>query len=219
VDSAVLLDGLLDRGWNVVPFYVRTGCVWQSAELWAARRFLAAVARPELADLMVLDMPLDDLYGDHWSLSGVDVPDDTTSDDAVFLPGRNPLLLLKPAIWCWMHGISHLALATLAANPFADATPQFFRCFEAMFSQATGGQLQITRPLEGLSKERVMEMGRHLPLELTFSCLAPIGHRHCGRCNKCAERGRAFQQLGIDDPTEYANPGATAGLSSSVAAR
>jgi 7-cyano-7-deazaguanine synthase len=40
---------------------------------------------------------------------------------------------------------------------------------------------------------------------LTFSCLAPQGRRHCGRCNKCAERKRAFRQAGIPDPTKYAS--------------
>jgi 7-cyano-7-deazaguanine synthase len=219
IDSAVLLDSLLAGGYCVTPFYVRTGCVWERAEVSAAERFLAAAARPELAGLVVLEMPLYDLYGNHWSLNGVDVPDDTTTDQAVFLPGRNPLLLLKPAIWCWMHNIQHLALATLVANPFADATPEFFHRFEQMLAEATGGQVRITRPLEKLSKERVMEMGRHLPLELTFSCLAPLGHRHCGRCNKCAERQRAFHQLKMEDPTEYAASGTTAVLSSSVAAR
>src|SRR5687767_1822773 len=70
VDSAVLLDQLLGRGWNVVPFYVRTGCVWQSCELAAIHRCLAAAARPSLLELVALDMPLEDLYGDHWSITG-----------------------------------------------------------------------------------------------------------------------------------------------------
>ena len=33
-----------------------------------------------------------------------------------------------------------------------------------------------------------MALGRGLPLELTFSCIAPVAGQHCGRCNKCAER-------------------------------
>src|SRR5712671_5691504 len=130
IDSAVLLGQLLARGWQVVPFYVRSGCVWESSELDSVRRFLAKLEQPGLRPLVVLDMPLDDLYGDHWSLSGADVPDDHTPDEAVYLPGHNPLLLIKPAVWCRMHGIGHLTLATLSNNPFPDATPAFFAQFE-----------------------------------------------------------------------------------------
>src|SRR4051794_11542328 len=122
IDSAVLLDQLLGRGWQVVPFYVRTGCVWESCELDAVKRFLAKLqepasgALPALRELVVFEIPLADLYGDHWSLSGADVPDDHTKDEAVYLPGHNPLHLIKPAVWCRLHGIEHLTLATLANN-------------------------------------------------------------------------------------------------------
>jgi 7-cyano-7-deazaguanine synthase len=209
IDSAVLLDQLLSRGWRVVPFYVRTGCVWQAAELSAAKRFLAAIARPGLSELVVFDMRLDDLYGDHWSISGDYVPDDQSPDEAVFLPGRNPLLLMKPAIWCRMHGIAHLALATLANNPFSDATPAFFARFEEMLHEAMHGHVQIARPFEQLTKNQVLALGRHLPLRLTFSCLSPVGGLHCGHCNKCAERRCAFHDVAIDDPTAYAESATT----------
>jgi 7-cyano-7-deazaguanine synthase len=95
-------------------------------------------------------------------------------------------------------------MATLAANPFEDATPEFFRRFEEMIHVATGRHVQIARPFDRLPKHRVLEMGRHLPLELTFSCLAPVEGRHCGRCNKCAERRRAFRHLQLADNTAYA---------------
>jgi 7-cyano-7-deazaguanine synthase len=48
-------------------------------------------------------------------------------------------------------------------------------------------------------------VGDGLPLELTFSCLRPVGGLHCGRCNKCAERRRGFAEAGLPDPTQYAN--------------
>ncbi len=210
IDSAVLLDELLADDWRVTPIYVRSGFVWEDAELRAIRRFLAALSHPRLDRLMELELPLADLYGDHWSISGCDVPDDTTPDEAVYLPGRNPLLLMKPAMWCWQRGIERLALATLSSNPFRDATQDFFSQFERMIHEATGGELEIVRPLEHLSKDRVVELGRHLPLELTFSCLAPVGDAHCGRCNKCAERRLAFDELGLADRTIYAAAPASA---------
>jgi 7-cyano-7-deazaguanine synthase len=204
IDSAVLLGQLLCRGSSVVPFYVRTGSAWEKWELAAARRFMSALRHGALSDLIVLEVSLGDLYGDHWSLSGIDVPDDQTPDDAVYMPGRNPLLLIKPALWCQMHGITQLALATLANNPFDDATPQFFTAFEAMIREATQERVEIKRPFEQLQKRQVMELGRNVPLELTFSCLSPIDGMHCGQCNKCAERQLAFRQIQLVDRTQYA---------------
>jgi 7-cyano-7-deazaguanine synthase len=203
IDSAVLLSDLLERGWQVVPFYVRTGCAWQAEELSAVRHFVQLLARPSLFDLVELEMPLADVYGRHWSMTGSHVPDDQSPDEAVFLPGRNPLLLMKPALWCHTHGIPQLALATLAGNPFRDATPEFFARFEAMLHAALDGQVRISRPFEHLTKSRVLELGHGLPLEWTFSCLAPVAGLHCGSCNKCAERQRGFREIGFEDRTRY----------------
>ena len=219
VDSAVLLDWLLARGSRVVPFYVRTGCVWESCELDAARRFLEAVAQPRLLDLVLMDVPLEELYGEHWSMTGAEVPDATSPDEAVYLLGRNPLLLIKPALWCLRHGVENLALATLAGNPFPDATPEFFARFEEMFRAATGERVHIARPFDRLPKHRAMEMGRHLPLELTFSCLAPVAGQHCGRCNKCAERRKAFRHLQMVDPTAYVDASSWQSASALVAGK
>ena len=49
-----------------------------------------------------------------------------------------------------------------------------------------------------------MLLGRGDPLELTFSCIAPVGDLHCGRCNKCFERRAAFRLIDMVDPTRYA---------------
>lgn len=195
LDSAILTGILVARGERVRPIYVRTGCVWQEEELRATRGFLKAIAHARLAELTILDMPVADLYGDHWSVTGSGVPDLFTPDEAVYLPGRNPLLLLKPAIWCRMQGITRLALATLAANPFDDATPAFCSRFEAMIEQATGGHVEIVRPFAHLEKHEVVQLGARLPLELTFSCLRPVDGEHCGGCNKCAERQRALDAV------------------------
>jgi 7-cyano-7-deazaguanine synthase len=103
-----------------------------------------------------------------------------------------------------MHGVGQLALATLANNPFEDATPEFFAAFENMLGRAASERVHIIRPFAHLTKQSVLQLGRHFPLELTFSCLSPDGGLHCGRCNKCAERRLAFHQIGRDDPTRYA---------------
>jgi 7-cyano-7-deazaguanine synthase len=206
LDSAILVGHLLGQGRRVQPFYVRSHLVWERYELAATRHFLAALAAPRLAALAVFDMPVGDVYGEHWSLTGRGVPDAASLDTAVYLPGRNALLLLKPALWCRLHGIEQLALAVLGSNPFSDATPQFFAALEATLAQATGGGIHLLRPFAELSKQQVLSLGHRLPLGLTFSCIAPVLGLHCGQCNKCAERIAAFRAAGIPDPTVYAQP-------------
>lgn len=205
LDSGILLGHQLAEGLHVQPFYIQSQLFWQREELLAARRFLRAVAAPRLKGLVILELPLGDLYGDHWSVTGRGVPDAISPDDAVYLPGRNALLAIKAALWCRLHGIDELAMAVLRPNPFPDATAGFFDHFEAALDLATGGRVRLIRPFAGLDKRQVMELGRGLPLELTFSCIAPAKGLHCGRCNKCAERIAAFRQIGVDDPTEYAH--------------
>ena len=204
LDSSILLGHLLDTGRRVQPFYVRSHLLWEREELAAVDRFLRAVALPALEELVVLDLPLEDLYDGHWSLTGRGVPDFASPDTAVYLPGRNALLLVKAALWCRLHGIEELALAVLGANPFADATPEFFDEFASASARAAGGPIRFLRPFGRLSKRQVMELGRGLPLELTFSCIAPVNGLHCGGCKKCAERIGAFSLIGGDDPTRYA---------------
>lgn len=204
LDSAILLGRLLDQGHCVQPFYVSTGCRWELDERNAVDHFLQGLSDNKVRPVVDLTMPVDDLYGLHWSVSGIDVPDETTPDEAVFLPGRNPLLLLKPILWCGQHGVSQLAIATLAENPFADSSAEFVTRFEAALAAATGATVEIARPFATMSKAQILEMARQLPVQRTFSCLAPIDGVHCGCCNKCAERSRVLQNLPEGDPTVYA---------------
>jgi 7-cyano-7-deazaguanine synthase len=207
LDSAILVGEALREQAAVWPLYVRAGLAWEPVELDHLRRFLAAVASPRLRPLHVLDLPVADLYGDHWGLTGHGVPDDRSPDAAVYLPGRNVLLLSKALVWCHLHGVPAVSLGTLGSNPFPDATPEFFDAFAAVVNRAVGGSVCVLRPFAALHKTEVMHRGRGLPLGLSFSCIRPAGEGHCGRCNKCAERRQAFAAAGMDDPTEYQDEG------------
>jgi 7-cyano-7-deazaguanine synthase len=153
--------------------------------------------------LVVLDQPVADVYGPHWSITGLDVPDAQSADEAVFLPGRNVLLLAKPLLWCHLHNVPALALGTLQTNPFPDATAVFFHGMQDIVDRAVEGKVEVRLPFAILKKQAVMELGRGLPLEHTFSCIAPVNGLHCGRCNKCAERKLAFADARLGDPTRY----------------
>ena len=99
---------------------------WEDAELSALRQFLDAVKRDGLKSLVVLDEPIADVYGTHWSTRGASVPGSETPDEAVYLPGRNLLLTVKAAVWCRLREIENLALGSLGSNPFPTARPTSF---------------------------------------------------------------------------------------------
>ena len=204
LDSSVLLAESLAVYPLVHPIYVRTGSHWEDAERRYLARFLSAVRTAALAPLVVLDQPVGDLYGRHWSTSGDGAPDADAPNDADFLPGRNVLLFAKPLIWCRLNGVPELATAPLASNPFPDATPQFYDGFAELLGRALGERVAILRPYAHLSKADVIRRGRGMPLEHTFSCIRPVGERPCGRCIKCGERQRGFREAGVPDPTSYA---------------
>lgn len=206
LDSGILLANLLAAGHRVWPLFVDCQLHWQAAELRWARLFLQAIRQPGLQPLVLLSMPLADLYDAHWSITGKGIPAAGDPDEDVYLPGHNPLLLVKAQIWCRLHGVNQLALGSLASNPFADASDEFFRHFEAAMDRAVSGHVELIRPLAHLNKRAVMRSGRELPLELTFSCLAPTADGlHCGACNKCAERQAAFRNAELADRTRYAH--------------
>ena len=203
LDSAVALAEAAREG-PVEPVYIRSGLVWESAEMYWLERFLQTIGAPPL---VVLDLPVADLYGAHWSLTGDNPPGVESPDEAVYLAGRNLLLLSKAGVWAAENGCAAIVMGPLAANPFPDGTRAFFDAMgEAIgLAMGLGGALPVETPLSGLSKTEVVRRAAGLPLELTFSCLRPTpDHLHCGECNKCAERRRGFAEAGVDDPTVYA---------------
>lgn len=220
LDSAVLVRDLLRGHPEVQPLYVRAGMRWEKAEIAALKTFLRALrAGHRLRPLAVIDVPMADLYGRHWSTGGGEPPGYRAASDSVYLPGRNLALLAKAATFCALRGIPVLATGVLGSNPFPDATPAFFRALRRALALGLDAPIRIVIPYRSLSKEEVIRRGRGLPLHLTLSCARPRGGRHCGVCTKCAERVRAFRRAGVADRTRYAAGPGAAGSASTARSR
>jgi 7-cyano-7-deazaguanine synthase len=204
LDSSVLVAQLAATA-QVHPIYIRCGLKWEAMELAELERFLAALKNPNVMPLTVLSLPTAAIYGDHWSITDADVPNADAPDEEVLIPGRNILLIGLAAVWCSTHGVSRIAIGSLDANPFPDATPEFFDSFSRSLSIGLGRAVHIEAPFRNLHKEDLIRQFKDLPLELTLTCMAPRdGGIHCGQCNKCRERQLAFQKAGVPDRTIYA---------------
>jgi len=203
LDSSILLADEA-RNAQVYPIYVECGLAWEAGEREALEVFLRALKSPNVAPVVTLSAPTANMYGDHWSMTGRDVPGVDEPDESVFLPGRNILLIALAAVWCSTHEISHLAIGSLGGNPFPDATLEFFQDFARALSLGLGHRLHVTAPYRTVHKEEIIRRFTHLPFDLTLSCMSPRGAHHCGNCNKCRERQRGFQTAEVRDPTNYA---------------
>ncbi len=207
LDSAVLLAHEATQH-EVRPVYVRAGLAWEPAELQMLSRLMAAPVLKGLRPLIVVDLPMQDVYpADHWAIAGTPPPYDTPDAD-VYLVGRNLTLLAKAGLVAARDDARRIVLGPLAGNPFPDATPAFFAAMAEALSRGLAHAITIVAPFAALTKAQVIELGARLgvPFELTLSCMNPAGDRHCGRCSKCRERREGFAEAGVFDPTPYAHP-------------
>ena len=205
LDSAVLLAHAA-RHATAIPLYVSVGLAWEADEIAVARRLLASPPYRNARPLVPLRFDLRDIYPDtHWAIRG-EAPGFDTPDEDVYLEGRNVVLLTKAAVYMAREQVERVLLGPLAGNPFPDATPVFFEAMQRALSLGLGRPVVIETPFAAMRKSEVVRLGTDLgvPLELTLSCMQPVGGMHCGRCSKCRERRDAFVQAGIEDPTEYA---------------
>jgi 7-cyano-7-deazaguanine synthase len=206
LDSAVLLADLASND-TVFPIYVETGLAWEPLEKRALLSYLAALELPSLQPLVVLEMPVAGIYGRHWSTTGEEVPSYEAPDSAVYLPGRNVILIGLAAVWCSLHNVGTIAIGSLDDNPFPDATPSFFEDYGRLLTTALAHEMRVIAPYRNQHKSQLIERFPNLPLELTLTCMAPVTLGtfvlHCGACNKCRERHSAFMAAGVRDRTAY----------------
>jgi 7-cyano-7-deazaguanine synthase len=205
LDSAVLVAEMA-REAETFPIYVEAGLAWEAAERLALEAFLAALSSDNVRPLTVLEMPVRSLYGGHWSTTG-DAPGYDAPDSAVYLPGRNVLLIGVAAVWCALNDVGTIAIGSLDENPFPDATPAFFRDYGALLSRALDHHVDVVAPYRTRHKADLIAAFPELPLHLTLTCMAPRLEGgevvHCGACNKCRERREAFHEAGVEDRTRY----------------
>lgn len=204
IDSAALVGKLAKEGFEVWPVYMQCGLPWEKTEKRWAKKFLLALKSPYVKPLIMARAILEGAYVKNWSFTGK-TPGAQSQDEEVFLPARNLLLILKALLTLTSEEISHLAIAILRGNPFSDATEKFFRNSETLLSDSFRRKIKLSAPFRKISKQALLRSATDLPLHLSFSCIAPQKGLHCGRCNKCEERRKAFHSAGLIDKTIYKN--------------
>jgi 7-cyano-7-deazaguanine synthase len=197
---------------RVIPVYVSVGLAWENLELAMLAHLLGDHRVPgSIAPLARVEFTMRDVYAPtHWAIVGAP-PAYDTPDEAVYLTGRNLVLLSKAGVMAASKGADRIALGPLAGNPFPDARPEFFAAMAQALTLGLDHPIRVVAPFLTWEKKDVIRRGLELgvPLELTLSCMRPVDGgnlppRHCGLCSKCRERRDAFAAIGATDPAVYA---------------
>src|SRR3989338_7782241 len=204
IESTVLIDLVRHRRYRAIPLYIRSGYIWETTEIYHLKQLLKSLGGRLLRDLVILKAPLySDYPHPHWSLTGNHPPSVRSDASAVFLEGRNLHLIAQASIYCSLNRIPSLHIGVLKTNPFRDGNRHYFSLFQRVLNQSMKAPPLIKTPFLQKTKKEVLQIGSHLPLHLTWSCLSPYKKCHCGRCNKCAERQDGFKVAGLPDKTKY----------------
>src|SRR5713101_5870906 len=88
-----MLGQIARKGRHVFPVYVRAGLAWEADEMRTLRRFVRALKMSNVEPVTLLRLPMGDLTGDHWSMTGRDVPGYDAALSSNYILGRNLSLL------------------------------------------------------------------------------------------------------------------------------
>jgi len=92
------------------------------------------------------------------------------------------------------------------AVTFPDNSKEFLNAFNNVLEIGTFEYLEIKAPLIELNKNEIVKLGDKInaPMNLSYSCY--LGEKeHCGVCESCMRRRRAFKEAKIIDNTNYIN--------------
>ncbi len=92
------------------------------------------------------------------------------------------------------------------AVTFPDNSKEYLKAFNKTIEYGSFDDITIKAPLIDMNKEDIVRNGDKLdaPMDLSYSCYNN-DDKHCGVCESCKRRRRAFITAGINDPTEYVN--------------
>ena len=124
----------------------------------------------------------------------------------IIVPFRNAIFLSVAVAYAVSIGVTKIFYGAHGSDePFyPDCRKEFYKSFEETARLGTDENITVEAPFSDGLKSEIIKRGFELgvPFELTWSCYFG-NEKHCGKCESCVNRKRAFKEAQIQDPTEY----------------
>lgn len=182
-------------------------------EVTAAKTFAKKLG---LKEHKIIDIGfMKNLYGDSNVLTSTKKKIPNTFDYSIVVPIRNAVFLSIASAWAYTLNASLVVYGAHTGDKhYPDCRPIFARKLESAFNQGEidgiksglRKNVEIWSPYrQGLSKSDLLKAGIKNLGDLifkTWSCYANKKH-HCGSCESCQNRKKAFTKAKIKDKTKY----------------
>jgi len=165
------------------------------------------IAKTLGAPIKVIDMNnLKELFMGVTSLCDRNIALTSTFSQPIIVPFRNAIFLsvaVSYAAGICAQNIFYGAHAS-DAEFYPDCREEFYKSMEQTARLGTEMDIKIKAPFSGIPKSELIKIGVSLgvPFQLTWSCYLD-GTKHCGKCESCVNRKKAFKEAGVADPMEY----------------
>jgi len=141
---------------------------------------------------------------------GADELDDmdisTETARRVWVPGRNIVFTAIANSFAESEGASVIIVGwdLEEAATFPDNSKEFLKAFNCVLEVGSLDQIKIEAPLINMNKTEIVKLGNDIkaPLTESYSCYKGF-EDHCGVCESCMRRKRAFKEAKIYDETVY----------------
>ena len=147
------------------------------------------------------------------SAAGSESEPESGTDDggvpATYVPFRNANLLAMAVSYAEANDCSAVFVGAHTGDfqGYPDCRPEFFDAFQRVVDEGTAPEaaISIEAPFAAWSKSDIVERGLELdvPFGKTWSCYRSE-EPACGTCDSCVYRLQAFEEVGTEDPIEYA---------------
>jgi len=149
---------------------------------------------------------LKDVFGEVTALCNANIPLTSEFTSPIIVPFRNAIFLSTSVAFAVSVGADKIFYGAQGSDePFyPDCRKEFYQAFEKAARLGTCKEITINAPFSDMRKSDVIKAGIELqvPFEQTWSCY--LDHsKHCGKCESCVNRKKAFVEAGVADPTEY----------------
>lgn len=201
-DSSTVAYWAKKQGYEIFAITFNYGQI-ATKEIECAQKIAEKLEIP----IKVIDLSaLKEIFTGATSLCDETIPMTSNFSQPIIVPFRNAIFLSVAVAYAVSIGANRIFYGAQGSDEqfYPDCRKEFYKAFERTARLGTNKEIFVEAPFNDISKSGIIKLGTEfgVPFNLTWSCYLN-GQNHCGTCESCINRKKAFNEAGLPDPTDY----------------